>query len=96
MRDFAPHTAHVFTVDLFFSICLGADLISRDRPSNNIDVAYLHYLSFCMAFTSNDNLHARTASLFMTGDQVFVHGRDLKVDFATRCDVVRALPSDGW
>lgn len=82
LREFAPYTAHVLTVDLFFCIALGADLISRERPSNKIDIAYLYYLPFCMAFTSNDNLHTKTVPLFLDEDQAFVSGRDLKVDLA--------------
>jgi hypothetical protein len=61
MAQYAPYAAHLLTVDLFFSIGLGADLISRERPSNKVDMAYLYYLPFCMGFTSSDNLHARTA-----------------------------------
>jgi hypothetical protein len=84
IRKYAPYTAHVATVDLFFCIALGADLISRDRPSNKIDIAYLYYLPFSMGFTSSDKLHARTAPLFMDPDeQVFVPGAELKADLAT-------------
>jgi hypothetical protein len=79
---FAPYTAHVATVDTFFCLALGAELIGRQRPSNRVDIAYLYYLPFCMGFTSNDNLHARTAQLFMDQHQVFVPGGDLKKDLA--------------
>src|SRR5207253_7367462 len=75
ITKFAPYTAYMVTVDIFFEIALGADLISRERPSNKIDIAYLYYLPFCMAFTSNDTLHARTAPLFMSESQDFVPGR---------------------
>ena len=61
LRNFVPYTTHVLTVDLFFCLGLGADLISRERPSNKIDIAYLYYLPFCMVFTSSDNLHAGPA-----------------------------------
>lgn len=63
--DFSPYTAHLLLVDLFFCIGLGADLIGRERPTNKIDIAYLYYLPFCMAFTSRDKLHERTAPLFL-------------------------------
>jgi hypothetical protein len=82
IRRVAPYTAHVLTVDLFFCIALGADLISRERPSNKIDVAYLYYLPFCMVFTSGDKLHARTAPLFLTENQIFIWGQELKADLA--------------
>ncbi|SRR6266851_5907058 len=82
IKEFAPYTAHVMTVDLFFSLALGADLIGRERPSNKIDIAYLYYLPFCMVFTSRDRLHERTAPLFLDEGQVFVRGDDLKADLA--------------
>jgi hypothetical protein len=43
LRAVAPYAAHVVTVDLFFSIALAAGFISRDRPSNRVDIAYLYY-----------------------------------------------------
>lgn len=82
IKEFAPYTAHLLSVDLFFCIGLGADLIGRERPTNKIDIAYLYYLPFCMAFTSRDHLHERTAPLFLDENQVFIRGDDLKVDLA--------------
>ena len=82
IKEFAPYTAHVMTVDLFFCLALGADLIGRERPSNKIDIAYLYYLPFCMVFTSRDRLHERTVPLFLDEKQVFVRGDDLKADLA--------------
>jgi len=82
IREFAPYAAHVYLVDLFFCIAVGADLIGRERPTNKIDMAYLYYLPFCMVFTSRDKLHERTAPLFLDQGQVFVRGDDLKADLA--------------
>jgi len=94
LREFAPYTAHVLTVDLFFSIGLGADLISRERPSNKVDMAYLYYLPFCMVFTSSDNLHAKTAPVFLNTQQESVGGQDLKADLAKLDDHYSALPQE--
>lgn len=94
IATFAPYTAHVLTVDLFFRIGIGADLISRVRPSNKIDMAYLYYLPFCMIFTSNDNLHARSVPPFLTAKQVFVRGQDLKEDLAKLDEHYSALPEE--
>lgn len=82
LTTFAPYTAHVLAVDLFFNLSVGAGLISRDRPSNKIDIAYLYYLPFCMLFTSSDKLHRRIAKYFLTDDQAFLWGADLKADLA--------------
>ncbi len=79
---FAPYTGHLFLVDLFFCLAMGADLIGRERPTNKVDIAYLYYLPFCMIFTSRDRLHQRTAPLFLDDKQVFLHGDDLKADLA--------------
>jgi len=92
--SFAPYTAHVLTVDLFFNIAIGADLISRDRPSNKVDIAYLYYLPFCMIFASNDKLHARTATCFLRDDQLFISGADLKTDLAKLDAFYSQLPED--
>ncbi len=42
IASIAPYTAHIFAVDLFFCLALGADLIGRERPTNKIDMAYLY------------------------------------------------------
>jgi hypothetical protein len=74
ITTYAPYTAHILLVDLFFTIALGADLAGRERPTNRIDMSYLYYLSFCLVFTSRDKLHQRTAPLFLDERQVFLHG----------------------
>jgi hypothetical protein len=91
---FAPYAAHVVSVDLFFALGLAADLISRERPSNKADMAYLYYLPFCMVFTSSDNLHARIVPYFLGRNQVFVPGADLKADLRRLDDYYSAFPDD--
>lgn len=76
--DYAPYAAHVLTVVLFFKIAIAANLISNERPSSRVDIAYLFYLPFCMMFVSSDRLHEKCASLFMRNNQGFVRGFDLK------------------
>lgn len=75
---YTPYAAHVLTVVLFFKIALASSLISNERPSSRVDVAYLFYLPFCMMFVSSDRLHEKCARLFMRDDQGFVWGPDLK------------------
>ena len=79
LSEFAPYAAYVLKINLFFFICLNSSFISKDRPSNMIDIAYLYYLPFCMVFTSNDKLHERVAPLFMEQNQIFIKGDDLKI-----------------
>ena len=77
---FAPYAAFVLSVEIFFLVALTANLISSQRHSNRIDIAYLFYLPFCMIFTSSDRLHERCAPLFLRSDQDFIRGQDLKRD----------------
>lgn len=79
-------------MDLFFYFSLAADLISPNRPSNKIDIAYLYYLPFCMVFTSNDNLHKQAVPLFLRKDQVFIPGAELKADLKKLDEHYSQLP----
>jgi len=77
LPDFAPYIAHVITVDLFFNLAIGSGLISRERASNKVDLAYLYYLPFCMVFVSNDRLQERYVPCFLTENKAIVEGREL-------------------
>jgi hypothetical protein len=78
LAEFAPYAAYALSVEIFFQVALGAGLIGGERPSNRTDIAYLFYLPFAMIFVSSDDLHRRTAPLFVRKDQAFVWGIDLK------------------
>ncbi len=78
LETFAPYTAFVLKVEIFYYLCLGSSFISKDRASNKADIAYLYYLPFCHVFVSKDNLHKRVARLFMEHGQRFVDADDLK------------------
>lgn len=92
LHEFAPYTAHCLLVEVFFNIAIGKKLISPDRASNRVDMAYLFYLPFAMVFVSNDKLHQRTAPLFMSDKQIFVFGDDLKKDLTSLNNRYSALP----
>lgn len=94
LATFAPYAAHVVKVELFFHLALSSDLISRDRPSNKADMAYLYYLPFCMVFTSSDKLHERTVPLFLNDHQAFVRGQDLKTDLRRLDEHYLELPEE--
>jgi hypothetical protein len=53
-----------------------------ERPTNIIDLQYLHYLPFCEVFTSGDKLHRDLAPLFMRPKQKFIWAQDLKKGLA--------------
>jgi hypothetical protein len=94
IRKFAPYFSYVLSVDLFFYLAIAADLIGRGRASHKIDVAYLYYLPFCQIFTSNDKLHAQIINYFLTENQIFISGRELKEDLKALDEHYDALPSE--
>ncbi len=94
IRIYAPYLTHVLTVDQFFYLAMAASRVGTQHSSNKADMAYLHYLPFCMVFTSRDNLLVRTAPLFLRSDQSFVHGDDLKADLRTLDLHYDALPEE--
>ena len=94
IRQFAPYFSYVCRSRSVLSLAIAADLVSRDRPSNKVDLAYLYYLPFCMVFASNDHLHAKLALLFLRRDQDFVPGTALKADLAKLDQHYSALPEE--
>ncbi len=93
LAGYAPYAAHVLTVEMFFHIALASHLLSTDRPSNYIDIAYLFYLPFCMLFVSSDHFHRRCAPAFLRNDQEFVWGLDLKADLSKLNQHYAQLPN---
>lgn len=82
LKKMFPYFHHLLAVENFFYIAVGSDLISKDRASHRVDLAYLYYLPFCMVFSSNDKLHIQMVPLFLTDQQTFVSGKELKDDLA--------------
>jgi hypothetical protein len=82
----------LFRLVLFMRIA--ADLISRERPSNQIDLIYVYYLPFCQVFTSSDKLHERVVPLFLRQDQTFVKGQELKADLHKLDEYYSALSEE--
>ena len=68
--------------------------VSDQRPSNRVDISYLHYLPFADIFVSGDKLHRTAAPLFMDERQRFVWGPDLKADLAALNKHFSGLPED--
>lgn len=91
---FAPYASYALSVDLFLYLCMNSSFISKERPSNKIDFAYLYYLPFCRVFVSNDNLHSRTVPLFLKRGQKFIAGADLKAGLKELDEYYSKLPED--
>lgn len=80
LRTYAPYAAFVVNVEIFFQVCIASNLISAQRASNRVDIAYIFYLPFCRLFVSSDRLHERCVQPFLSQNQEFVWGQDLKDD----------------
>ncbi len=94
LPEFAPYTSHVVRVEFFLQLAVQSSLISSARASNRVDMAYLFYLPFGMAFVSDDGLHTRTVPLFLTDEQAFIPGDELKADLAKLNEHYSALPPE--
>lgn len=62
------------------------------KQSHQVDLAYLYYLPFCSAFTSKDNFHKQIVPLFLTPEQTFINGTELKEDLAKLVAHYESLP----
>lgn len=94
LTRYAPYVAYVYTIELFFQIALAANLISSDRPSNRVDIGYLFYLPFAMAFVSFDKLHQKCAPLFLRPNQQFFWGSELKAGLKELNEHYSQLPAE--
>jgi hypothetical protein len=75
-------------------VAIAKKLISPDRLSNRVDVAYLYYLPFAMGFVSNDKLHKRVVPLLLRADQTFIDGEELKRDLEALDTHYSDLPAE--
>lgn len=82
IRDYAPYAASVLKLQLCYCCGLARGFIGP-RASDAIDLQYLLYAPFCMAFASADKLH-RALWPAAAGVNDFVWGTDLKQDLAAR------------
>ena len=91
---FAPYAFYVLTIVIFFHMALESTLISQQKASNRIDLAYLFYLPFCMLFVSSDHFHRKCAPLFLRNNQEFIWGEDLKKDLGRINEYFDKLPDE--
>ena len=94
LAEYAPYTAYCLLVDMLFHVAVAKTIISPDRLSNRIDIAYLYYLPFAMAFVSNDKLHKRIVPLLLRDDQMFIDGEELKRDLEALDIHYSSLPKE--
>lgn len=79
LKDFAPYSAYIMKVFLFFQIAVNNNLASADKKSNFINLSYLYYLPFTEVFISSDKFHKKnSAILFRKKRQYFIDGEVMK------------------
>lgn len=94
IREYLPYFVFMLTINLFFCLVLPTQLLRNVKGSHQVDLAYLYYLPFCSVFTSKDNFHAQIAPLFLTPEQTFVNGIELKEDLAKLVAHYETLPEE--
>jgi hypothetical protein len=94
IREHLPYFVFMLTINIFFCLVLPTQLLRNVKPSHKIDLAYLYYLPFCSVFTSKDNFHAEIVPLFLTSEQTFVNGIELKEDLAKLVAHYESLPEE--
>ena len=77
--DFAPYAFYCLNVSLIFHFGLANNLITPKR-TNPIDLEYLYYIPFCMAFVSGDKFQADLSKLLLKQEQDFIDRDILKAD----------------
>lgn len=92
LKHFSPYAYYCLQVFVAFYIAVENNLrISKSKSkqwrkkgknrvefSNLMDVLYLLYLPFCQTFTSNDGFLCKFATIFMSPEQNFISGDELK------------------
>ncbi len=94
LRDHLSYFMFMLKINIFFCLVLPTHLLSNVKPSHKIDLAYLYYLPFCSVFTSKDNFHADIVPLFLSPEQTFVNGAELKEDLKRLVEHYERLPHD--
>ncbi len=92
LKYFSPYSYHCLQVFVAFYIAIENKMkISKSKSrqrrkkgknridfSNLMDVLYLLYLPFCQTFTSNDDFLCKFAKIFISPEQNFILGNELK------------------
>jgi hypothetical protein len=94
IRQYLPYFTFMLSINIFFCLVLQTELLRNVKQSHQVDLAYLYYLPFCSIFTSRDNFHARVAPLFLSAEQAFVNGLDLKEDLKRLDELYMKLPDE--
>ena len=79
LRDWAPYAFFCIKVMFTFYVASSYKILGSGL-TDLIDMEYLFYLPFCMAFCSGGKLHAQLAPMLLNPQHDFVTADDLKAD----------------
>lgn len=79
LEPFAPYAFYCFKVNYFFQLGLINNFFGT-KSTNRVDLEYVYYLPFCMAFSSGDKFLKQIAPYFIHHDQSFIDKNQLKED----------------
>ena len=86
LRNFAPYSYYCTKLLLAFCFGLAGGLLGT-RATNRIDLEYLFYVPFCLAFSSGDKFHKQMITLCIDSEQDFIWKDILKTDLRKIADV---------
>lgn len=86
LRNFAPYSYYCTKLLLAFCLGLAGGLLGT-RATNRIDLEYLFYVPFCLAFSSGDKFHKQMIKLCIDSKQDFIWKDILKSDLRQIADV---------
>jgi hypothetical protein len=79
--NFAPYSYFFYRCSVIYFLGLAQGFISASwKEKTHLDVQYLYYLPFCMAFTSGDAFLRDLFPFFKTNNQKFLWKDELKLD----------------
>jgi hypothetical protein len=85
LERFAPYAHFCMRAFLAHAIAVRHRFL-KWKPTNLVDLQYLFYLPFCMAFISDDRVHRLLAPGLLRDDQDFIQGTVLKADLRRIAD----------
>lgn len=93
--EFCPYAFYFYRCNTIYHVGLGKGLIPTSKKAKtHLDMQYIYYLPFCMAFTSSDKFLLDFAKFFIRPNQMIVPGDNLKKDLAQVKDFFSKLTDE--
>lgn len=81
LKEFSPYSFYYYRVNTIYMWGLIKGFIKTSKKAkSHLDIQYIYYLPFSMAFTSTDNELKDLSQFFLRDNQMFIWGNTLKED----------------